>query len=70
MNKEKFNIIYKRFVKPIADMKIDCNKQCDYCPATICEKRGNCIDAGATSNINEKYTQNSYADVTLKFIRK
>lgn len=19
-------------------MKIDCNKQCEYCPATICEK--------------------------------
>ena len=51
-------------------MKIDCNKQCDCCPVTICEKRGNCIDAGATSNINEKYTQNSYADVTAKFIRK
>lgn len=24
-------------------MKIDCNKQCDFCPATICEKRGNYI---------------------------
>lgn len=34
------------------------------------KKRGNYIDAGATSNINEKYTQNSYADVTAKFIRK
>lgn len=51
-------------------MKIDCNKQCGCCPATICEKRGNYIDTGATSNINEKYTQNSYADVTAKFIRK
>lgn len=51
-------------------MKIDCNKQCECCPATICEKRENCIDAGATSNINEKYTQNGCADVTAKFIRK
>lgn len=50
--------------------KFDCTKQCKYCPAMSCEERGNCIDAGATSNINEKYTQNSYADVTAKFIRK
>ena len=38
-------------------MKIDCNKQCDCCPATICEKRGNCIDAGETNKINEKYSR-------------
>ncbi len=44
-------------------MKIDCNKQSDCCPATICEKRGNYIDAGATSNINEKYIQNDTANV-------
>ena len=51
-------------------MKIDCNKQCDFCPATICEKRGNYIDAGATSKINEKNIQDDYADTTVKFIRK
>ena len=51
-------------------MKIDCNKQCDFCPATICEKRGNYIDAGATSKINKKNIQDNYADATVKFIRK
>ena len=25
MNKDKFNIIYKKFAKPIADMKMTCN---------------------------------------------
>ena len=34
---------------------IDCDKECGYCPATICEKRGNYIDVWATNEINEKY---------------
>lgn len=53
-------------------MKIDCNKQCDFCPATICEERGRqkYVDGEATNKINEKNIQNNYADVTAKFIRK
>ena len=47
-------------------MKIDCNKQCDFCPATICEKRGNYIDAGAINKINEEYIKNNYANTTYK----
>lgn len=44
-------------------MKVDCNKQCNCCPATICEKRGNYIDAGATNEINKKYIRNDIANV-------
>lgn len=53
-------------------MKIDCNKQCECCPATICEERGKqkYIYAGEANKINEKNIQNNYADVTVKFIRK
>ena len=53
-------------------MKIDCNKQCECCPATICKERGRqkYVDGEATNKINEKNTQNSYADVAAKFIRK
>lgn len=39
-------------------MKIDCNRQCDCCPVTICEERGNYIDAGVTNKINEEHIQN------------
>lgn len=49
-------------------MKIDCNKQCECCPATICEERGKkkYIYAGATNKINEKNIQNNHADTTYK----
>ena len=47
-------------------MKIDCNKQCDFCPATICEKRRNYIDAGATNKINEGYIHDEAVCVTYK----
>lgn len=50
-------------------MKIDCNKQCKHCPVTICEERGNYIDAGTTSKINEKYIRNETTNVTVsKFL--
>lgn len=51
-------------------MKIDCNRQCDCCPAIICEERGNYTDTGVTNKINEEHIQNNYSDVTAKFIRK
>ena len=47
-------------------MKNDCNKQCECCPSTICEKRGKYIDAGATNKINEEYIKNNYAYTTYK----
>lgn len=42
----------------IESMKIDCNRQCDCCPAIICEERGNYTDTGVTNKINEEHIQN------------
>ena len=38
-------------------MKINCNKQCECYPATICEKRGNYIEGEQSTqamNVNNK----------------
>lgn len=34
-------------------VKVNCNKQCKYCPITLYGKKGNHIDTGAASKINE-----------------
>ena len=47
-------------------MKIDCNKQCNYCPIILCEKKGNYIDAGATNKINEGHIHDEAVCVTYK----
>ena len=51
-------------------MKVDRNKECGYCPITLCEKRSNYTDTGVTNKINKEHIQNSYSDVTAKFTRK
>ncbi len=33
-------------------MKFDCNKECRYCPITLCEKRGNYTQGEATSELS------------------